>query len=223
MNRFEIYISEAQREKEFRKKLKSVREELEYLELVINIEKLLLERRLSNKAGFNPNQPRVPAGSGDESGQWTDGDSGGGGSGNSGSGGRVKNPIPARGKNPIDGEVLLDTMLTVMPVGGAYRAWRVYRKISAARKLASGWHLGKFKSAKRWGNQLHSRGWTPEQITTTIRKGKQFSAPNMVNPANKAIRYQIRDKNGNKRYIVRDEVTKEILQISGKKFKKPIK
>ncbi len=233
MKRFEIYKTSAQLDKEFREQLAEVSEGLEYLSLQLYLQKFILEERLKQKAGFREDQPRIPAGNPD-GGQWTGGDSGGGGAGNSGSGSRPSSTKPSLSKIPkppelgepsndggIDDGDIIDAALTFMPVGGgAYRAWSAYRKISTARKLSAGWQLGKFKSAKKWGNQLHGRDWTPEQITTTIRKGKQFKAPNRVNPKNKAIRYETIDKSGRKRFIIIDKKTGEILQLSGKNFKK---
>jgi hypothetical protein len=79
----------------------------------------------------------------------------------------------------------------------------------------SEWVLGNFKSAVRWANQLASRNWTPEDITDTILNGDQFPAPNKVNPGNTATRYQNPDTG---RYVVRDDVTNEILQVSRPDF-----
>lgn len=63
---------------------------------------------------------------------------------------------------------------------------------------------------------MKNRGWTEEQITETIKHGKQYPAPNNVNKSNKAIRYEYK---GN--YVVRDESTKEILQIGERRFVRP--
>ncbi len=68
-------------EKDFLAELKAMREEIEYYQLYTEL--LLLEHSLRLKAGFDPNQPRVPAGDPD-GGQWTDG---GGGSGTDNEGG----------------------------------------------------------------------------------------------------------------------------------------
>lgn len=71
------------------------------------------------------------------------------------------------------------------------------------------WTLGVHKSLQRWLNQMASRQWTKEQITRTIAEGKPYPAPNKVHPENPAIRYELDGK-----FVVRDEVTKEILQVS---------
>jgi len=78
------------------------------------------------------------------------------------------------------------------------------------------WSFGKFKSPLKWANQMAKRGWTTKQINEAIKSGKQFDAINMVNKGNRAIRY-VHPKTG--KSVVRDEVTKEILQIGGEGFK----
>ena len=72
------------------------------------------------------------------------------------------------------------------------------------------WQLGPHKSEKQWANRMQARGWTKEQITQTIAEGQEFPALNKVNPGNPAIRYELGG-----RFVVRDEVTRDILQISG--------
>ncbi|MFZ8477390.1 hypothetical protein ACO1MN_14085, partial [Staphylococcus aureus] len=59
-----------------------------------------------------------------------------------------------------------------------------------------------------------SRGWTPADITRALAEGMEFPAPNLVNPGNQAIRYELSPS----RFVVRDEVTKDILQISRDDF-----
>lgn len=75
------------------------------------------------------------------------------------------------------------------------------------------WTLGDHKSPTTWRNQQINRGWTDEKITNTIRYGEQYRAPNDVNPTNGATRYEY---NGN--YVVRDNQTKQILQIGKPDF-----
>ena len=53
---------------------------------------------------------------------------------------------------------------------------------------------------------MRDRQWTKEQITKTIAEGKETPAPNKVHPGNPAINYELNEK-----FVVRDEVTKEIL------------
>jgi hypothetical protein len=78
------------------------------------------------------------------------------------------------------------------------------------------WKLGDFKSAQRWQNQMTSRGWTMEDINDAIENGEQFPAPNFINPGNSATRF-INPTTG--RYVVMDNITKEILQVGGDGYK----
>ncbi len=89
----------------------------------------------------------------------------------------------------------------LIPLMGASRLYTTWKLWQTAKNTT--WTLGKFKSPIRWGNQMKNRDWTPEQITKTIAKGKQYRAPNKVNPDNKATRYEYND-----RFVVRDEAQK---------------
>jgi len=89
----------------------------------------------------------------------------------------------------------------------------------AATAEDTGWTLGDFKSDETWANQMASRGWTPEQIDEVIENGEQFPAPNNVNPGNPATRYMDLTTG---RFVVMDNATGEILQISGDNFE-PLK
>jgi Phage Mu protein F like protein/Colicin E5 ribonuclease domain len=111
---------------------------------------------------------------------------------------------------PVYPEFLLLPLLRTLWLLNAWRLWVLGRRVNAE------WRLGAHKSAKRWASQIENRRWTPEEITETIKNGEKFPAPNRINPHNPAARYEY-----NGRYIVRDEVTKEILQISGDNFKRP--
>jgi hypothetical protein len=77
------------------------------------------------------------------------------------------------------------------------------------------WKLGDFKSEQTWQNQMLGRDWTSEQIDNMIKTGEQTPVTNYVNKGNPAMKYTDLETG---RYIVRDEATKEILQISGKDF-----
>ncbi|HEY1096791.1 MAG TPA: phage minor head protein [Alphaproteobacteria bacterium] len=110
---------------------------------------------------------------------------------------------------PVYPELLL---LPLSRVGRLYNIWTIW-----VNQKNTEWSLGQFKSPERWRNQLRNRDWTPEQITQTIKHGQKFPAPNKVNPANKAIRYEYKG-----RYLVRDEVTKEVLQLAKPNFERPI-
>jgi Colicin E5 ribonuclease domain len=78
------------------------------------------------------------------------------------------------------------------------------------------WKFGAHKSEQKWQNRLKQREWTNEEITDTIKNGEKFPADNNVNTGNTAIRYK-NPKTG--KSVIRDEVTKEILQISEEGFK----
>ena len=152
-----------------------------------------LRLELALKAGFNPEQPRVPAGQ-PGGGQWTDGDEA-----------PVINDPPIEEVYP---ELLILPFLRIPKLLNAWRLW------AQSRRESRDWTLGKFKSAKRWANQLEKRDWTPEEITNTIKYGKRFRALNKprmeLDPRATATRYEY-----NGRYVVRDDQTGEILQVSG--------
>lgn len=85
-----------------------------------------------------------------------------------------------------------------------------------AAKTGSSWVYGAFKSEAKWAGQLSKRGWTAEQITEAVTKGKSFDAVNMVNKANSATRY-VHPTTGQS--VVIDNVTKELLHVGGPGFK----
>lgn len=110
---------------------------------------------------------------------------------------------------PVYPELLILPFLRSARIIAAFRQW-IER---GARNTT--WYYGAHKSARRWGNQFENRKWTPQKVTHMIKWGTKYPAPNYVKPGNPAIRYQD-DKTG--QYVVRDETTREILQISGPKF-----
>ena len=63
---------------------------------------------------------------------------------------------------------------------------------------------------------MAQRGWTPEQITQAMRKGREFAAENLVNKGSAATRY-LHPETG--RSVVIDDVTKEVLHVGGEGFK----
>ena len=81
-----------------------------------------------------------------------------------------------------------------------------------AAKGGSSWVYGAFKTEAKWAGQLSKRGWTAEQITEAVTKGKSFDAVNMVNKANSATRY-VHPTTGQS--VVIDNVTKELLHVGG--------
>lgn len=106
--------------------------------------------------------------------------------------------------------------LLLLPFLLGPRIVAAFRLFLAQPQRDAGWTLGRFKSPRKWANQLEKRNWTPQEITETIRTGARFPAPNKVHPGNEAVRYQD-PKTG--KFVVRDEVTKEILQVGGEDFK----
>lgn len=106
-------------------------------------------------------------------------------------------------------------------VGGARIAASIARRemtlaTSAAAKGGGSWVYGAFKTEAKWAGQLSKRGWTAEQITEAVTKGKSFDAVNMVNKANSATRY-VHPTTGQS--VVIDNVTKELLHVGGAGFK----
>ncbi len=87
---------------------------------------------------------------------------------------------------------------------------------NGATKGGGSWVYGAFKTEAKWAGQLSKRGWTAEQITEAVTKGKRFDAVNMVNKANSATRY-VHPKTGQS--VVIDNVTKELLHVGGPGFK----
>jgi hypothetical protein len=104
---------------------------------------------------------------------------------------------------PVYPELLL---LPLFRIGRLLAAWRA---LGRQRSTSRNWKLGSHKTPVKWRNRLEKGDWTPEKITRTIREGKAYPAPNKVNKTNPATRYEL---DGN--YIVVDDVTKEILQVS---------
>ena len=115
------------------------------------------------------------------------------------------------------------------PLGILQTLWE-YNKVEIATTVAgmgfakflgiaskgSSWVYGAFKSEAKWAGQLSKRGWTAEQITEAVTKGKSFDAVNMVNKANSATRY-VHPTTGQS--VIIDNVTKELLHVGGPGFK----
>lgn len=165
--------------------------------------------RTHHKAGFNPSQPRAPRGS-PIGGQWI---------GNNWSGyggtppiGYEANPYhePSGATEPPPIEEVLAAGATAIAI--VFGRGAVGRWASAQRARRTAWVLGKHKSPTQWKNRMDKRGWTDKEITRTIRTGRRDKAPNYVNKQNRAVRYTD-PKTG--KFVVRDEVTKEILQVGG--------
>lgn len=77
------------------------------------------------------------------------------------------------------------------------------------------WSFDKNKSPKKWENQKRERDWTDEEITKAIKHGDAYRTENYR--TNKpATLYEYNGK-----YVVRDDTTKEIIQIGCKGFEHP--
>lgn len=77
------------------------------------------------------------------------------------------------------------------------------------------WTLGEGKSAAKWAGQMERRGWTPAQITEAQASGKQFPAPNNLNPDNGATRF-VSPETG--RSVVMDNKTGQVIHVGGDGF-----
>jgi len=104
--------------------------------------------------------------------------------------------------DPVYPELLLIPFLRIPRLILAWRAWVL------ARRASREWQLSKTKSSQKWANQLEKGGWTPEKITQTIRNGSAHKAENK-RTGEPATRYQLGD-----RFVVRDDKTGDILQVS---------
>jgi hypothetical protein len=62
---------------------------------------------------------------------------------------------------------------------------------------------------------MRKRGWTPDQITESMRAGPGFPAPNLVNPSNTATRY-VHPTTG--RSVVVDDEIGEVIHVGGDGF-----
>ncbi len=115
-----------------------------------------------------------------------------------------RKPVPSEpGLDPVYPELLLIPFLRIPRLIIAWRAWILTRRASHE------WQLSKTKSAQKWANRMEKGSWTPEKITQTIKNGKQYKVKN-ERTGGAATRYE---SNGS--YVVRDDVTGDILQLSG--------
>jgi RHS repeat-associated protein len=130
----------------------------------------------------------------------------------------------AKERGNITGQILFAVVGTkgmnagVSALKNAARGARA-AEVATAAEVASGgnsWIYGAFKTEAKWAGQLSKRGWTAEQITEAVTKGKSFNAVNMVNKANSATRY-VHPTTG--KSVVIDNVTKELLHVGGSGFK----
>lgn len=159
-----------------------------------------LERELKR---YNPNQPRASRGT-PTGGQWV-------GYNGTPPFGFEANPVsePTGATDPQAFEDMLVAAGIVVAVVFGRGAVVIWRGAMLARRTQ--WVLGKHKSALKWKNRVEAGKWTAKEITDTIRYGERSKAVNKVNKGNRAVQYTDRETG---KYVVRDEVTKEILQVS---------
>lgn len=60
------------------------------------------------------------------------------------------------------------------------------------------------------------RGWTAQEIEDAVERGQSYPAENRVNPGHGATRH-VNSETG--RYVVIDDTTGQVIQLSGDKFK----
>ena len=109
-------------------------------------------------------------------------------------------------------------ILTLLPAGRLFLAWTrwVQRSRESGENVDHEWKFGRHKQAEKWARRIEKWDWTPERITDLIKNGERYRVENRVNRGNAAIQYSD-PKTG--RFVVRDEVTREILQISRPDYK----
>lgn len=107
---------------------------------------------------------------------------------------------------PIYPELLILPLLRMGRLVTAWRTWTLQR--SASRN----WQLSPTKSPTTWRNRIERGNWTPEKISDTIKTGKIVKVRN-ERTGQMAARYE---KDGT--FVVRDDSTGSILQLSGKDF-----
>ncbi|MEE1611404.1 RHS repeat-associated core domain-containing protein [Microvirga sp. CF3016] len=78
------------------------------------------------------------------------------------------------------------------------------------------WSFGSNHTAQQWSNRMDARGWTTDKIDDAIRSGKQYEAPNNINPANGATRFE--NPNTGQSVVI-DNVTREVIHVGGPGFK----
>lgn len=104
--------------------------------------------------------------------------------------------------DPAYPEILIISFIQIRWLADLWHAWSLEREIEKIR-------FGKFKSPKKWANQIEDGGWTPEKIIRTRNYGTQSRTINKTNGNTPATRYTL----GND-FVVIDDITGEIIQIS---------
>ena len=111
---------------------------------------------------------------------------------------------------PVYPEFALIPLLRVGRLATAWRAWA--RQDSASRN----WQPNRNKTPETWRNQIEKGDWTPDKISNTIKNGIAYAVKN-ERTGGPATRYQ----KGND-FVVRDDKTGDILQVSRPGFKPKI-
>lgn len=97
----------------------------------------------------------------------------------------------------------------LLRIGRLFEAWQAYSRVRSASR---NWQLSPTKSAVTWRNRMERGSWTPDKISQTIRNGKAYATKN-ERTGGAATRYE---KDGY--FVVRDDSTGNILQLSGHDF-----
>ncbi len=105
--------------------------------------------------------------------------------------------------NPVYPELLIIPLLRIAKLYNLWSDWVRNRNVS------ENWQLSSTKSATRWRNRIEKGDWTPNKITQTIRNGDRYRVIN-ERTGGPATRYEL-----NGQYVVRDDTTGDILQLSG--------
>jgi Colicin E5 ribonuclease domain len=156
---------------------------------------------LASKANPDwPSQPRVPRGHPD-GGQWT--------------GPNTPDNDDDQPKRYIDDPPLESVYpeLLILPLLRTPKIIASFQRLiqSIFQGKPRDWRLGDHKSYQKWTNRLEAGNWTAEKIDDTIKHGRAVPAPNKINQQNTATCYIDRQTG---RFVVKDDVTKEILQVS---------
>jgi hypothetical protein len=123
---------------------------------------------LFRKAGFNPDQPRVPAGS-REGGRWTDG---GGGDGDVPTVPVfIEQPQHTIYDPPLEPVYPEFFIVPLLRVGRLATAWRAWLQASAASR---NWQLSPTKSALKWRNRPGGR---QNRYRTDAERGERGARP----------------------------------------------
>jgi SPP1 gp7 family putative phage head morphogenesis protein len=135
--------------------------------------------------------------------------------GNLPAGTRLRRPDADEPIEAVYPEMLIIPLLRTPCLIEAWRAWlnaRAREREQGIRdEVSRNWQLNPRKSEARWANRMEKGGWTPLDITRTIRYGRQVKVK-IERTGGPATRYELDGK-----YLVKDDVTNDIVQLSGPK------